>query len=177
VKTVGDAHYLYQVAAKEESRVPPLAEVRDKVAAEAIREKKAATSRAALEAILAASNSAAELEANAGKAGLSSSLTGWFAPLAEAAPEALAGTGDLRKDLSALSVKAPVARKAYQGRGGVSIAVAFSGEQLPSDAEWAQKKADFLKGMAEQKRNATLQAFLSDRRRSAKVEIHPEALK
>jgi len=55
--------------------------------------------------------------------------------------------------------------------------VAFSGEQLPSDAEWAQKKAGFLKGLAEQKKNATLQAFLADRRKSAKVEIHPEALK
>ena len=55
--------------------------------------------------------------------------------------------------------------------------MAFAGEQLPSDADWAQRKADFLKGMAEQKRNAMLQAFLSDRRRSAKVEIHPEALK
>jgi len=55
--------------------------------------------------------------------------------------------------------------------------VAFAGEQLPSDAEWAQKKANFLKGIAEQKKNATLQAYISDRRRSAKVEIHPEALK
>jgi hypothetical protein len=31
--------------------------------------------------------------------------------------------------------------------------------------------------MAEQKKNATLEAFLSDRRKSAKVEINPEALK
>jgi hypothetical protein len=55
--------------------------------------------------------------------------------------------------------------------------VAFSGEQLPSDAEWAEKKAGLLKGLAEQKKNATLEAFLSDRRKSAKVEINPEALK
>ena len=49
--------------------------------------------------------------------------------------------------------------------------------RFPSDDEWAQKKTDFLKGMAEQKKNAMIQAFLSDRRRSAKVEIRPEALK
>jgi len=177
VKTLGDAHYLFQVTAKEDSRVPPLSEVRDKVVAEVAREKKAAAARAALQQLLASSNTAAELEANAKKAGLSSSLTGWFAPLSEPVPEALAGAGDLRKDLSALSVKAPVLQKVYQGREGNPLAVAFSGEQLPSDAEWAQKKGGLLKGLAEQKKNATLEAFLSDRRKSAKVEIHPEALK
>ena len=177
MKTVGDAHYLFQVTAKEDSRVPALPEVRDKVVAEVAREKKAAAARAALQQLLAASNSAAELEANARKAGLSSSLTGWFAPLSEPVPEALAGAGDLRKDLSSLSAKAPVPRKVYQGREGIPLAVAFSGEQLPSDAEWAQKKAGLLKEIAEQKKNATLEAFLSDRRKIAKVEISPEALK
>ncbi|MFA6149332.1 MAG: SurA N-terminal domain-containing protein [bacterium] len=177
VKTIGDTHYLFQVTAKEDSRVPPLSEVRDKVAAEVAREKRAASAQAAMQRVLASSNTAAELEANAKKAGLSSTLTGWFAPLSESVPEALAGAGDLRKDLSALSGKAPVSRKVYKGREGVSLAVAFSAEQLPSDAEWAEKKAGLLKGLAERKKNATLEAFLSDRRKSAKVEINPEALK
>ncbi|MHB8941099.1 MAG: peptidylprolyl isomerase [Desulfobacteria bacterium] len=177
VKTVEGADYLFQVTAKEDSRVLPLSEVRDKVVAEVSREKKAAAARAALQRVLAVSNTAAELEANAKKAGLSSSLTGWFAPLSEPVPEALAGAGDLRKDLSALSAKAPVSRKVYQGRGGVSLAVAFSGEQLPSGEEWAQKKAGFLKSLAEREKNAMIEAFLSDRRKSAKVAIRPEALK
>jgi peptidyl-prolyl cis-trans isomerase D len=177
VKTVGDSHYLFQVTAKEESRIRPLSEVRDKVVAEVAREKKAAAARAALQQVLATSNTAAELEANAKKAGLSSILTGWFAPFSEPAPGALAGAGDLRKDISALSAKAPVSRKVYQDPEGNSRAVAFSGEQLPSDAEWTEKKAGILKGVAEQKKNVMLDAFLSDRRKSAKVEINPEALK
>jgi peptidyl-prolyl cis-trans isomerase D len=177
VKTLGDTHYLFQVTAKEDSRVPPLQEVRDKVVAEVVREKKAAAARTALQQALAASNTAAELEANARKAGLSSSLTGWFAPLSEPLPEPLAGAGDIRRDLSALSAKAPVSRKVYGGREGNLFAVAFSGEQLPSDAEWLQKKATLLKELAEREKSAMLEAFLSDRRKSAKVEINPEALK
>jgi len=177
VKTVGDVHYLFQVTAKEDSRVPPLSEVRGRIVAEASREKKAAAAMAALQQVLATSNTAAELEANARKAGLSSSLTGAFAPLPGPLPEALAGAGDLRKDLSALSAKAPVSRKVYQGREGNPLAVAFYGEQLPSDAEWTRMKADFLKGLAERKKSAMIEAFLSDRRRGVKVEIHPEALK
>ncbi|MBP2675504.1 MAG: PpiC-type peptidyl-prolyl cis-trans isomerase, partial [Deltaproteobacteria bacterium] len=177
VKTVGDVHYLFQVTAKEDSRVPPLSEVRDKVVAEVARDNKAAAARAALQQVLAGSNTAAELEANARKAGLPSSSTGWFAPLSEPVPEALAGAADLRKDISALSTKAPVSRKVYQGREGNPLAVAISGEQFPSDTEWAGRKADIMKGVAEQKKNAMLEAFLSDRRKSTKVEIHPEALK
>ncbi|MHB1013247.1 MAG: peptidylprolyl isomerase [Desulfobacteria bacterium] len=177
VKTVGDAHYLFQVTAKEDSRVPPLSEIRDKIVTEVAREKKAAAARAALQRVLAASNTAAELEANARKAGFSSSFTGWFAPLSDPLPEALAGAGDLRKDLSSLSAKAPVSRKVHQGRQGIALAVAFSGEQFPLEAEWAQKKADILKDLAERKKMAMLEAFLSDRRKSVKVEINPEALK
>ncbi|MBE0606377.1 MAG: hypothetical protein IH610_08840, partial [Deltaproteobacteria bacterium] len=177
VKTVGDAHYLFQVTAKEGSRVPPLSEVRDKVVAEVVREKKATAARTALQQVLATSNTAAELEANARKAGLSSSLAAWFAPLSEPLPEALAGADDMRKDLSALSAKAPVSRKVYQGRAGNPLGIAFSGEQLPSDAEWAEKRDGLLKGVAQQKQGVMLEAFLSDRIKSVKVEITPEALK
>jgi peptidyl-prolyl cis-trans isomerase D len=177
VKTVGDAHYLFQVTSKEDSRVPPLSEVRDKVVAEVAREKMAAAARTALEQVLAASNTTAELEANARKGGLSSSLTAWFAPLSEPLPEALAQANELRKALSALSATAPVSRKVYQGREGNLLAVAFSGEQLPSDAEWASKRDGFLKVVAQQKQNVILEAFLADRIKSVKVEIHPEALK
>jgi hypothetical protein len=177
VKTVGDAHFLFQVTAKEDSRVPPLSEVRGKVVAEVVREKKATAARSALLQVLAASNTAAELEANARKAGLSSSLTAWFAPLSEPLPEALAGADASRRDLSALSAKAPVSRKVYQGREGNSLGVAFSGEQLPSDAEWTKKKDDLLKGVAQQKQGVMLEAFLADSIKSVKVEITPEALK
>ena len=177
VKTVGDAHYLFQVTAKEDSRVPPLSEVRDKVVAEVARGKKAAAARTALEQVLAASNTTAELEANVRNAGLSSSLTAWFAPLSEPLPEALAGADDLRKALSALSTTAPVSRKVYQGREGNLLGVAFSGEQFPLDTEWAIKKDALLRGVAQQKQSVILEAFLSDRIKSVKVEIHPEALK
>jgi len=177
VKTVGDSHYLFQVTAKEDSRVPPLSGVRDKVVAEVVREKKAAAARSALQQVLAASNTAAELESNARKAGLSSSLTSGFAPLSEPVPELLAGAGDIRRDLSPLSGKTPVSRKVYQGREGNFLAVALFDEQLPSDSEWAEKKDGFLKSVAEQKQNVMLEAFLSDRIKSVKVEINPDALK
>jgi len=177
VKSLGDTHYVFQVTAKEESRVPPPSEVRDRVSAAVMREKRTAAAQAAIRQLLSASKTAAELEANAGKAGLPATATGWFAPVSDPPPEALAAAGEARKDLSSLTSKAPVSSKVYPGRSGQSIAVAFLGEEVPDDAEFTRKKASFLRGMSEQKKTAMLEAFLSARRKSAKVEINPEALK
>jgi len=177
VKTLGDTQYIFQVAAKEESRLPPLSEVRDRVAAAATQEKRAAAARASLQQALAASKTAGELEANAGKAGLSTTVTAWFAPASDPVPEALSAAGDIRKDLSTLTAKAPLSAKVYPAPGGRSLAVAFLGDQQATDAEFARKKEAMMRGMMEQKKVAMVEAFLSDRRKSAKVEVNPEALK
>jgi len=177
VKTLGDTHYLFQVTAKEDSRVPPLAEVRNRVLSAVAQEKRAVAARAALQQALAASKTAGDLEANARKAGLSATVTDWFAPATEPVPDALAAAGEIRRDLSTLSSKSPLSAKVYPGPGGQFLAVAFLAEQAPTDAEFARKKDAVMRGMTEQKKAAMVEAFLSERRKTAKVEINPEALK
>ena len=177
VKSVGDAHYVFQVTAKEESSVQPLSAVRDRVAAAVTREKRAAAARAALQQALAASKTAADLETNARKAGLPANVTGWFSPVSDPLPDALAAAGEIRKELSSLSQKAPVSPKVYPGKGDQSVAVAFLGEEQPPDALFARQKAELMRGMSERKKTAMVEAFLADRRKEYKVEIHPEALK
>lgn len=177
VKTLGDAHHLFQVLAKEESRVPPLADVRGQVVALAARDRRVAAARAAIQQAVSSSKTAAELEANARKAGLSAGPTGWFAPLAEELPGELASVKDARKDLALLTPKAPVSPKIYSGAGGRFVAVAFLEERPAVDADWDGKKGPFLDGMREQGRNTLVQAFVSDRMKQWKVEIRPEALK
>jgi peptidyl-prolyl cis-trans isomerase D len=177
VKSVGDAHYVFQVTAKEESRLPPLSAVRDRVASAVTREKRAAAARAALQTTLAASKTAADLEANARKAGLPAASTGWFSPVSDPVPEALAATGEIRKELSSLSQKTPVSSRVYPGKADQSVGLAFLGEVQPTDAEFARQKAGFMKDMSERKKAAMLEAFLEGRRKVYKVEIQPEALK
>ncbi|MEW6721186.1 MAG: SurA N-terminal domain-containing protein [Thermodesulfobacteriota bacterium] len=177
VKTIGDTHFLYQVAAKEDSRIPPLQEVRARVAAAAAREKRVAAARAALLQALSASKTAAEFEANAKKAGIPVAPTGWFAPLADTIPGGMAQEGDVRKDLSILSNKAPVSSKIYPGPEGRSLGVAFLEERIAGAAEWAERKDEFLQGMRRQGETTLRDQFLADRRKELKVEINPEALK
>ncbi|MGE5247795.1 MAG: SurA N-terminal domain-containing protein, partial [Verrucomicrobiota bacterium] len=123
VKTVGETHYLFQVAAKQDSRIPPLQDVRDQVVAAVAREKRVAAARAALLQALSESKTTDGLEAAARKAGLETAATPWFAPLSDPLPGALATSEEIRQDLSALSAKAPVSPKIYPGRDGRSFAV------------------------------------------------------
>jgi peptidyl-prolyl cis-trans isomerase D len=161
VKAVGDTQYLFQVTAKEESRVPPLAGVREKVAAAVARQKEIAAARTALTHLLSSS----------------ATVSGWFAPLSDPVPEALGTAGDVRRDLATLTAKAPVSPKIFQGKEGRLSGVAFLGEEIPGNAQWEKQKSSFLKALAEQKRNAMLEGFLSDQRERTKVVINPEALK
>jgi peptidyl-prolyl cis-trans isomerase D len=176
VKTIGDVHYLFQVTAKEDSRIPAVAEVRDRVASAVLRAKKRAAARSELEKSLAGATTAAELEQKAKKAGLSVTVTGFFRPLTGPYPEGVPEADGLRKILLPLSKKAPVHGKVLEASGRF-LALAFVEEQHADEREWAAKKEAFLRTVAEQKRRQMIEAFLAERRARAKVEINPEALK
>ncbi|HEY7528459.1 MAG TPA: SurA N-terminal domain-containing protein, partial [Candidatus Deferrimicrobiaceae bacterium] len=176
VKTVGDVHYLFQVAAKEDSRVPALAEVREKVASAVLREKKRAAARAELEKLLAGAASAADLEQRAKRAGLSVTMTSFFPPLAGPYPESVPESADVRNILLSLSKKSPVHGKVVEASGRY-LALAYVDEQRPDEKEWAAKREAFVRAVAEQKKSQMLESFITDRRAKTKVEINPEALK
>ena len=176
VKTVGDVHYLFQVAAKEESRLPGPADVRDKIAIDVSRGKKRAAAQAELEKILAGAKNASELALGAKKAGLPAVTTALFSPLSDPLPEGLPPSGEARKTLMSLSLKAPVLGKAIDASGRF-LAVALADEQKADEKEWAARKEAFLRGAVEQKKGRMIAAYLAERRVKEKVTINPEVLK
>ncbi len=176
VKSIGDVHYLFQVTAKEDSRLPPVAEVRDALKAAVLKDKRRAAAQAALEKALAGAKTAADLDANAKKAGLAVATTGFFSPVSDSPPEVLAGAGDIRRTLLALTEKSPLAPKVFPS-GGRFVAVAFAGEQRADDKSWEAKKESIVQALAEQKKAEMTEAFLAEWRRNVKVEINPDALK
>lgn len=176
VKTVGDVHYLFQVAAKEDSRIPGPADVRDKIAIDVSRGKKRAAAQAELEKILAGAKNASELALGAKKAGLPAVTTALFSPLSDPLPEGLPPSGEARKTLMSLSLKAPVLGKAIDASGRF-LAVALADEQKADEKEWAARKEAFLRGAVEQKKGRMISAYLAERRAKEKVTINPEVLK
>jgi hypothetical protein len=176
VKTLGDAHHLFQVLAKEDSRcrrsrtcagrsspLPPgTGGSRRRGPPSSRRSPPRRTRRSS--------------RPTRGRRGCPP-VDRWFAPLADELPGELGSVKDARKDLALLTPKAPVSPKVYSGAGGRFVAVAFLDERPAGDADWDGKKAPFLEGMREQGRNSLVQAFVSDRMKQWKVEISPEALK
>jgi len=179
VKTLGDHHYLYQILEKEDSRVPPLDQIRPQILALVTRDQQATAARAAVQKALSEATTAAELEANAKKAGLFVENTGWFAPLAESPPWILAQVTDMaiRKDLAMLSPKHLLSPKIYEGPGGTNIAIAFLGEQSASEADWIASKDFFLQELREHNKKDLVEGFIDDRMKQYKVKIMQEDLK
>jgi len=176
VKTIGDVHYLFQVTAKEDSRLPPVADVRETLKAAVLKDKRRAAAQAALTKALAGAKTAADLERNAKQAGLAVSTTAFFSPVSDPPPEALAAAGDVRRDLLALTARTPVTAKVFPS-GPRFVAVAFDGEQAADAKVWEAKKASIIAALTERKRAQMVEAYLSESRKAAKVEVNPAALK
>lgn len=176
VKMVGDTYYLFRVTAKENSRIPPLSDVRSRVVADLEQEKRIASARAALDNVLAAAKTEPDLRRLATKAGLAVRTTPLFAPLSEPLPGILGEAGDIRKDLLELSPRSPVSTRVFTA-GTKFFSVAFVAEQPVDEKEWEAGKDAFLQAFLERKRASAVDAFLAERMKQAKVEINPQALK
>lgn len=177
VVVAGDVYYLSQVKAREESRIPPLAEVRGAVTAAVLGEKRKEAARVLLSKALAGSRSAADLERNAKREGLAVSTTPLFPPLAGPFPASLAQADkEAQKEIRALSPKNPVSPKVYAA-GAVFLAVAFAEEREADPAEWTARKDSIVAALSEQKKGRVLQAFLADRTRQVKVSINEDNLR
>lgn len=176
VKSIGDIHYLFQVTAKEDSRLPPLSEVRDTVKAAVLKDKRRAAAQAALEKALAGAKTAADLERNAKLGGLTVSTTPFFSPVADPPPEALSAAGDVRRELIALTAKSPMGARALSA-GTRFVALAFAGEQGADEKTWEEKKESIIGALAERKKAQMMEACIAEWGKAVKVERNPEALK
>ncbi len=176
VKSVGDTHFLFRVTAKEDSRIPPLPDVRNRVIADIEQETRIALARSAIDKVLSDAKTASDLKRHATKAGLPVTTTPFFPPLSGSLPGILASAGDIRKDLLDLSPQSPVSSRVFTA-GTKFFAIAFVAEQPAGQKDWEAGKDAFLQTLVEQKRAGAVEAFLAERMKQAQVEINPEALK
>jgi peptidyl-prolyl cis-trans isomerase D len=177
VKSVGNVHYLFQVVAKEDSRVLSLAEVRDRVSAAVLAEKRRAAAEAAARKAAAGAKSASDLERAAAAAGLSTSSTPLFAPPVGTLPDILKGLSAAdRKSLAVLGPKTPVLPTVIDA-GGRYLAIAYLESQAASPDEWAARKDAFIRELEEKRRTELLDAYVASRVKETKVRKNPDAIK
>ncbi len=177
VKSVADVHYLFQVVAKEDSRVPALGEIREKITAIVLADKRRAAAVAAAHKATSGAKSTADLERAASAAGMSLSTTPLFAPTVGTAPDILKGISPAdRKALTALGPKSPVLSSVVDA-GGRYLAIAFLEEQAASPEEWAARKDAFTRDLQDKRRSELLESYVSARFKETRVKKNPDALK
>jgi peptidyl-prolyl cis-trans isomerase D len=169
-------HWLFQVTAKEDSRVPPLAEVKERIVASLREEKRMEAARAAAAKVLAAAKTAAELEKGARAAGAAVTALPPFTAASGKLPPSLEGAAKAREEIARLTLRSPVMSRPVEA-GKRWLALALASEELPSADEWAADRDAFRKKAQERKREELVSSFVAERRAAAKVTINQEALK
>lgn len=177
VKSIADTHYLFKVLAKEESKIPALADVRDRIAAVLAAEKRLAAADAAARKAASAAKSAADLEKAAAAEGLPVSTTPFFVPLAGTLPEQLRGIPAAeRRSLAGLGAGTAVLPTGIAAQGRY-LAVAFVDEQAAGPEEWASRKEAFKRELEEKRRTELLESYIAGRVKEARVKKNPDVLK
>lgn len=151
-----DAIYLLTPFGREESHVPPLAEAREGVLADAQRERGQAAAKERAEKLLARAREIGLGEA-APEAGLAVEETGLFDRRAASIPK-LGAVPDLRTDALALTSEAPLAPKVYVTAGDAVVA-ALKERTPPDMSELADAKADLSERLLREKQQAALAAY------------------
>ncbi|HZP42368.1 MAG TPA: SurA N-terminal domain-containing protein [Candidatus Binatia bacterium] len=168
--------YLLVPFERTEAHVPPLAEVRDRVLADARRARAEETARQRGEALLGRAKEIG-LDRAAAEAGVKVEETGPFERRG-ALPSKLADVPAARTDAFTLDAAAPLAPKVYTA-GGDAVVVALR-ERLPADTTKLAAEKDKLRdSLLQQKRHAVSAAylgFLKERAlREGALEVRPDA--
>ncbi len=174
VTEVGEALVLFRVREKLQSRVPPLADIRDKVET-AIRDEQAtAKARERAEAMrkLLAENKTLEEVATVEK--LTVEETGLFTRAGDYVPR-IGSSPELKKEAFQLSAASPVAPDVTVV-GGDAYVVVFKDRQPADMAEFEKKKAELVKRHLDDQRQAAMTALINQLKRRATIRINSAAL-
>jgi len=174
VTEVGEALVLFRVREKLQSRVPPLADVRDKVETAVRDEQATAKARERAEAIrkLLAENKTLDEVATADK--LAVEETGLFTRAGEYVPR-IGSSPELKKGAFQLSAASPVMPDVIVV-GGDAYVVVFKDRQPADMAEFDKKKEQLVKRHLDDQRQAAMTALLNQLKRRATIRINSTAL-
>ena len=174
VTEVGEALVLFRVREKLQSRVPPLADIRDKVETAVRDEQATAKARERAEAIrkLLAENKTLDEVATAEK--LTVEETGLFTRAGEYVPR-IGSSPELKKGAFQLSAASPVMPDVIVV-GGDAYVVVFKDRQPADMAEFDKKKEQLVKRHLDDQRQAAMTALLNQLKRRATIRINSTAL-
>ncbi len=169
IMNLDNGYVIFQVTERIASRIPPLADVRDKVEA-ALREARSSeAAKAKAETLLAEIRNGAELSAIAEREGYEVEDSGEIGRFGGYIPK-LGNLQELKDQAFKLTADARVASEVYMADGDAVIAEL--GERIPAPADQLDNDRESLaQRLRGQKEGATLADFINGLRDQAKIEL------
>jgi len=167
-------YYLLQVIDRKAAAIPPIEEVRDRVSADLMKERKDAKAQADAKACMEAATKDKSLEAAAEELGRKIEKTGFFKrtgtiPQIGYEPEISKAAFDLK-------VESPLAEKPFKVKKGWMV-IRLSERKLPDPAGFDKEKENIVNRLTGQKKQAAVQQWLSDLRARGDVKINMQMIK
>jgi peptidyl-prolyl cis-trans isomerase D len=173
IQDFGDGYYLLQVAETRPARVQELAEVKERLKAEVVREKQVEQSRQDAAKLLAELRDGVALDQAAQKRGAEARTTELLKR--EESIPALGSEPDVMRTAFGLSEREPLPKEAIRTPKGYCV-IRLKAKQPPSPEGLEKERPQIVERLLQQKRSAAWQAWLEQLRNQAEIERRQEFL-
>lgn len=172
--TGGPVPYLVKVIDRKAARIPPLNEIRDRVAQTVVRIHAEAKASQVATVILKQIKSPEAFDAVAAQNHLEVKSTGEFVRTSQEVP-GLGPFPQLGRTAGALAA-VPGVIDHVMANGGNAYIVKVLSRTLPGDADWKPVAAQFTERFAQQEQQTAWSNFVNALKRKAQIEVHSELL-
>jgi peptidyl-prolyl cis-trans isomerase D len=174
IQDLGDGYYLLEIVEKQAARIPDLAEVKEKVKADLIEQKKNDRAKTDAEALLAALKGGQAIDAAGKQMDLAPQSTGFFKRTGSI-PN-IGFERELARTAFELSEENSLPQEVIQGSKGFYV-IKFKERKEPSAEDFEKEKANIIERLLQQKRAGALRAWLEQKKNSSEIVIEDGFLK
>jgi len=167
----GDSYYLLQPVEKQPAKVPPLADVKDKVSTDWVKNRRAEKAKADAEALLVDLEKGKDMSAAGKKHALALQTTEFF-KRDEAIP-GIGSEGDIAQAAFELTEGKKLAEKVIKGQKGY-YTIRLKERKAPDPAGFEAQKDKIVQDLRRKKGFELYNTFLARLRANSEVNIKPE---
>lgn len=174
IQDFGDGYYIMEIVEKLPAQIPELNEVKEKIRADLIKQKKGEKAKADAEAMLSALKDGETMDAAARKFDLEPKSTGFFKRNASI-PD-IGSAREISRVAFELTAQNSLPEGALTGPGGGYYVIKFKDRKIPSLTDIDKEKADIKARLLQQKKFKAFDEWLNQLRNRSEISIEEGVL-
>jgi peptidyl-prolyl cis-trans isomerase D len=174
IQDFGDGYYIMEIVEKLPAQIPELNEVKEKIRADLIKQKKGEKAKADAEAMLSALKDGETMDAAARKFDLEPKSTGFFKRNASI-PD-IGSAREISRVAFELTAQNSLPEGALAGPGGGYYVIKFKDRKIPSLTDIDKEKADIKARLLQQKKFRAFDEWLNQLRNRSEISIEEGVL-